>query len=433
MAKSRLFGSRSPFAPHLLTRGLGKEVADLRADVEAAFLQLETQQAGYLAQAAWFISAASGSDTNDGSAAHPVATFGEIKRRWGGGVIRVAVTITQIGDLAVGDQYDFSLVSTGAAGSVTVTGTLTVASTLPALTAVTNIDITQANDCAQYAAITGHAWAGEIDKMVRGAVGSSIAGAVAFADQDMTAGRCRFSPFMLNPGFNGANLSPIVGDVLEVLTLPKAHNLLLSSTNASVTFKFLDFDDADGNGQRIFVPGNGTTQFSGCILRGTTRIQGNANFYGCQTMGAVLGKPTGSATVCGGHHIGGAGSFQCVATVDNHALFTRGTNLRIFGTPQALPSIGLAGFYGVGGVGAVVLSQGALVVFGNSISGSACIYGDAAYNVEVRGCATMLYSGTEANIFKVNAATAKYLQGATQRASLPQARDVNGNELIAFV
>lgn len=387
--------------------------------------------------ASWTIDPVNGSDNapNGGT----LKTAKAWKKRMGNQSIPIAMSISQLGDLATTDRWDLEGITMGEAGTLTIDGSagVTVASELPALTAVTSIDTTQPNDCAQYVTITGHTWA-ETGSQVRIKAGGSTPNAISYVGTDMTAGKARMAPFILNPTFNSSNVNPAVNDVLQVLALPKGRNLVLAGVNTNVTFKSIDFDDQDGNGHGLTGAGFSGSTFIGCILRGFFFFTQNVSLYHCQVAsgGTFFGSDGAQATVCGGRFVSGSAGFQLGSlAIDNHALFEGVANIRIFGTSgNLMTTIGKVGVYGVS-AGAVVVAQGAVALFGNSLSGQSRLYGSASYNVEARSYGRVFYDAaqTEATIFKVLAGTAKYLQGVTTRTALPAAVDANGNSILAWV
>jgi hypothetical protein len=390
--------------------------------------------------ASWTINATTGDDNaaNGGT----LKTAAQWARRMGGQAIPIAMTIAQQTDIGTADRWNFTGISTDEAGSVTVDGStgVVVASELTAFTAVQNINLANPTDCAQYATVSGQVWASVIDKQVRIKAGGSNPGAISYPDTDMTGGQARFAPFILNPTFNSSNVNPIVGDVIQIVTLPKARNLIVSGMNQNLNFRNLDFDDQDGFGHVLGGGGFSAVTFISCITRGFFFYTQGLSFYHCQITGLLIaGSSSGtpSCIICGGHFVGGASSVQMPhISIDNHALF-RATNIRIFGNSGALmPSIGKVGVYGVAaGAGAVVAAQNAVVLFGNSLSGTSAIYGTAGYNTEARSYGRVFYdpSQGEANIFKVSTSSAKYKQGATNQAGpLPLAPDASLNSIVAW-
>jgi hypothetical protein len=389
------------------------------------------------ASLAWTLDPTSGDDNAPNGGTIKTAAEYTKRIRNAGGRVPGAVTVAQKGDLATTDRWDFTGISTGEAGSITVDGAtgVVVASELAALSAAQSINLGNPTDCAQYVTINGQNWATLIDKQVR----RKSDGAISYVSVDVTGGQARMAPFILNPTFNSSNVNPGAGDILQVLTLPKARNLVVATTNINLNFKNLDFDDFDGVGHTCGGAGFSAITFIACHLRGFFFYTQGISLYHCQSPSGsfIIASGNPALIVCGGHFGGGPNSFQMPhIAIDNHALF-RGTNIRMFGAGAALmPSIGKVGVYGVaGGIGAVVAGQGAKCLFGNSLSGTSAIYGVAGYNCEARsGDGRIFYDNSqgEAAIFKVATITAKYLQGATTRTSLPAAVDASGNLIAAW-
>jgi hypothetical protein len=218
---SRLFGSRKPVAPHLLTRGLGKEIADLRQDIDDTFVALE-RGLGYspVTFSALWLNPTAGDDTKDGtSAGNAVRTPDRLLAILGARPCfrgNFVLHLSGAGPLTADLVLDWVIDS----GVVKVVGDKALFASPPVLTAV-QARVPSANT-RQTITAGSFDWTSSVGKMLRITASANPAnvGATSCVIADLTGGRCETGAWMtlVEETMTGAptEIQPQVGDTVVV-------------------------------------------------------------------------------------------------------------------------------------------------------------------------------------------------------------------------
>ena len=306
---SKLFRNRNPKRPHLLRRGLGAEIADLRED-----LLSEVTNERWTTQTAWVIDPTNGSDTNLGTPSEPLKTMGEFNTRMQPTPIRVPTTL-----LCTGDVIDEPLMLNGTrfptGSSLTVSGTATTT----ASGTITGVTTLQSNSTWQLTT-TGVSWtSGDVGKRMQLSTGFLCWVQEVLGSNSIVVGPVVNSSTITTPAapvdFVVQSLSRLLAPTLNIC----------SSAINNVVF----VQDADITAGPIIING-GPIQFFGCRLASAS---GTSNVivagFNCAWRACFWSLQLSSQTLQG----------AAVHTLAGHTMVGAGSSLFSLQARQVLPSV----------------------------------------------------------------------------------------------
>lgn len=418
--KSRVFGSRGPQKPHLVRpHGLGGEIADLRADVEAGFLLQQRDGSladpAYATQTSWYIDPTLGNDNATGATVGaPIKTQEEMRKRIAGNELNVAVTVF-ITDTLASANFDFRF---GVSGSLVVKSTKTLTTlytgSITAITAIgaDAVDITDSALPADWGASALVNTQSSLFRRIRMTSGTN-SGAIAYPFQDLTTKKVRCSPFCkpdLTLPLAGPPVAPVtpqVGDTFVVETdLAEITDLrvdlvgtsLVPSTGGSSRALFLDISLPNvtqrrtviGMTERVVNPP--VVHFNRCDVGRIGPSKSTAlGINGSKMSGAANGSGQGvffigASLICQVFGItgGGGGSIFYADTV-----FALGGRLTVDTSGVRFER---CAFYGATGAGLTIRAGAS--ARSESFVAADLIYGSAntTYGIDLRGGGTLSYA-----------------------------------------
>ena len=234
-----------------------------------------------LSQSVWYVSPATGNDSNTGSSAgQPLKTVSQLRTRWGQGTTLAGdpnayptVTVNLLDNVPSTDPLQLSNFYLGPGGVLVFRGQRTTVHT-GSITAVTQINrATNTPTSITDGALANGAWAAWVGKRLR-IVGGPRDGATAFVVKDLGGKSARVSPFNIinpDPGIEVSTLVQAqVGDTYVVEDLTEVYvdemSVLASSQGGVNVAIFVTFVDCYLRGDFFLALGSRdfTTLFQGC-------------------------------------------------------------------------------------------------------------------------------------------------------------------------